>query len=239
MIRRVVLRRFKRFERRRASSCPATSCWPARTTAARPRCSRPSPRGAWRSTRWKQLNDFQRHGGDYAGADRAPGVLGGAAAHVRSALARAGLPGQLEIEIQSARRLDGGDGASSPTAPSRSTCGRSPHGAPEVVRSAELATAVSSRRCPGWAPDEPVYQRPKIDQLLGQAKPGDVLRNLLVEAASPRRPGRACRSRSAGCSASSCRRRMPRARTSWPSTASARRGPRSTSRARGAASSRC
>jgi hypothetical protein len=30
--------------------------------------------------------------------------------------------------------------------------------------------------------EEPVYQRPKIDQLLGQAKPGEVLRNLLVEA---------------------------------------------------------
>ena len=30
--------------------------------------------------------------------------------------------------------------------------------------------------------DEPVYQKPKINQLLGQGKSGDVLRNLLVEA---------------------------------------------------------
>jgi predicted ATPase len=29
---------------------------------------------------------------------------------------------------------------------------------------------------------EPVFQRPKVDQLLGQGKPGDVIRNLLVEA---------------------------------------------------------
>src|SRR5262249_51046855 len=34
----------------------------------------------------------------------------------------------------------------------------------------------------GLGTDEPVYQRPKVDQLLGQGKPGDVIRNLLVEA---------------------------------------------------------
>lgn len=34
----------------------------------------------------------------------------------------------------------------------------------------------------GLSTDEPVYQRPKLDQLLGLAKPGEMLRNLLVEA---------------------------------------------------------
>ncbi len=33
----------------------------------------------------------------------------------------------------------------------------------------------------GLSTEEPVYQQPKIKQLLGQGKPGDVLRNLLVE----------------------------------------------------------
>ena len=33
----------------------------------------------------------------------------------------------------------------------------------------------------GLSTEEPVYQQPKIEQLLGQGKPGDVLRNLLVE----------------------------------------------------------
>ena len=32
----------------------------------------------------------------------------------------------------------------------------------------------------GLSVDEPVYQRPKIEQLLGQGKPGEVIRNLLV-----------------------------------------------------------
>jgi hypothetical protein len=36
----------------------------------------------------------------------------------------------------------------------------------------------------GLSVDEPVYQRPKVDHLLGQAKPGEVLRNLLVEASA-------------------------------------------------------
>jgi hypothetical protein len=34
----------------------------------------------------------------------------------------------------------------------------------------------------GLSTDEPVYQAPKIEQLLGLGKPGDVLRNLLVQA---------------------------------------------------------
>ncbi|MCY4611006.1 MAG: AAA family ATPase [Gammaproteobacteria bacterium] len=36
----------------------------------------------------------------------------------------------------------------------------------------------------GLGVDEPVYQRPKINQLLGQGKSGDVLRNLLAEISS-------------------------------------------------------
>lgn len=39
----------------------------------------------------------------------------------------------------------------------------------------------------GLSVDEPVYQRPKVDHLLGQAKPGEILRNLLVEAAATQR----------------------------------------------------
>lgn len=34
----------------------------------------------------------------------------------------------------------------------------------------------------GLSTDEPVFTKPKIEQLLGQGKPGDVLRNLLVQA---------------------------------------------------------
>ncbi len=114
-----------------------------------------------------------------------------------------------------------------------------PTAAPEVVRNAKLTTAFVPAMS-GLGTEEPLYQRPKVDQLLGQAKPGDVLRNLLVEAASSetgldRAPGvhpAALRLR-AGAP-----RRHGR-RTSWPSTASTRAGQLSTSPAREAGSSRC
>ncbi len=57
-----------------------------------------------------------------------------------------------------------------------------PTAAPDVVRNAKLTTAFVPAMS-GLGTEEPLYQRPKVDQLLGQAKPGDVLRNLLVEAA--------------------------------------------------------
>jgi hypothetical protein len=52
---------------------------------------------------------------------------------------------------------------------------------PEIVRRAGLTTVLVPPMT-GLGIDEPVYQRPKLDQLLGQGKPGDMLRNLLVEA---------------------------------------------------------
>ena len=52
----------------------------------------------------------------------------------------------------------------------------------EILRSVSLPT-VFIPPMTGLGTEEPVYTRPKVDQLLGQAKPGDVIRNLLVEAA--------------------------------------------------------
>jgi hypothetical protein len=57
----------------------------------------------------------------------------------------------------------------------------SDHAAPDDVKSIELTT-VFVPPMTGLAIDEPVYARPKLDQLLGQARPGEMLRNLLVEA---------------------------------------------------------
>lgn len=56
-----------------------------------------------------------------------------------------------------------------------------PSAPPDVVRGAELTT-VFVPAMTGLSTEEPLYQRPKVEQFLGQAKPGDVLRNLLVEA---------------------------------------------------------
>jgi hypothetical protein len=51
----------------------------------------------------------------------------------------------------------------------------------DVLRQFKLAT-VFIPPMTGLGVNEPVYQRPKVDQLLGLGKPGDVIRNLLAEA---------------------------------------------------------
>lgn len=52
---------------------------------------------------------------------------------------------------------------------------------PDVVRDLDLRVAFIPPMT-GIGIDEPVFQPPKIEQLLGLGRPGDVLRNLLVEA---------------------------------------------------------
>ena len=52
-----------------------------------------------------------------------------------------------------------------------------PHTAKQVALNTAFVPPMT-----GLSIGEPVYQRPKVDQLLGQGKPGDVIRNLLVEA---------------------------------------------------------
>ena len=52
---------------------------------------------------------------------------------------------------------------------------------PDVVRNLDLRVAFIPPMT-GLGIDEPVFQPPKIEQLLGLGRPGDVLRNLLVEA---------------------------------------------------------
>ena len=56
-----------------------------------------------------------------------------------------------------------------------------PQADPQTVRQAQLST-VFVPPMTGLSTAEPVYQRSKVDQLLGQGKPGDIIRNLLVEA---------------------------------------------------------
>ncbi len=53
------------------------------------------------------------------------------------------------------------------------------HHEPEAVRMFNLPTTFIPSMS-GLETEEPVYQRPKLDERLGHGKPGDVLRNLLV-----------------------------------------------------------
>ena len=133
--------------------------------------------------RWKQLNDFQRHGGAYTRAPIARQAFSAVPLRAFDLLWRErdyNPARPVEIEIQSAA---GWTVAMELIADSTEQIyvRPRPSAPPDVVRGAALTT-VFVPAMSGLGTEEPLYQRPKVDQLLGQAKPGDVLRNLLVQA---------------------------------------------------------
>ncbi len=178
MIRRIVLRRFKRFE-------AVEFTFPGHVVLAGPNDSGKTTVlqaiATWSLAfaRWKQLNDFQRHGGAYTRAPLARQAFSAVPLRAFDLLwhGRRYQEG-VEIEIQT----DAWTLTMELLADSTEQIHVRPKPvAPEIVRAASLNT-VFVPAMSGLGTEEPVYQRPKIDQLLGQAKPGDVLRNLLVEA---------------------------------------------------------
>jgi hypothetical protein len=180
MIERVVIRRFKRFE-------DVTFDLPGHVVLAGPNnCGKTTVLqaiAAWdlAITRWKQLNDYHRHGGSYT---RAPIARQAFAAVPLRAFDLLWIDrnywGSIEIEIHHAK---GWMIAMELIADSTEQVyvRPKPSAEPQKVKHAELKT-VFVPPMTGLSTAEPVYQRPKVDQLLGQSRPGEVLRNLLVEA---------------------------------------------------------
>ena len=130
-------------------------------------------------TRWKALNDFQRHGGHYTRAPIARQAFSVVPLRSFDLLWR---NRSYRSEVQITIATDEW------TVPMRFEADsteqiyvRPTPVEPDEVRRAGLTTVLVPPMT-GLGIDEPVYQRPKLDQLLGQGKPGDMLRNLLVEA---------------------------------------------------------
>ena len=180
MIQRVTIRRFKRFKE-------VTFVVPGHIVLAGPNNTGKTTMlqavVAWSLAlnRWKQLNDFQRHGGAYTKAPIARQAFSAVPLRAFDLLwTERQYSGSIEIEIQSAR------GWTVPVeliADSTEQLYVRPKATaePATVRRADLMT-VYVPPMTGLSTDEPVYQRPKQDQLLGQGKPGDIIRNLLVDA---------------------------------------------------------
>jgi predicted ATPase len=178
VIRRLAIRRFKRFDN-------VEFALPGHVVLAGPNNSGKTTVlqaiAAWSLAldRWKQLNDFQRHGGAYTRAPIARQAFSAVPLRTFDLLwSDRRYTGALEVEVQT-------DGWTVPMefiADSTEQIYVRPSPVPpDTVRAASLQT-VFVPAMTGLSIDEPVYTRPKIDQLLGQAKPGDILRNLLVEA---------------------------------------------------------
>ena len=178
IIRRVLIEGFKRFAR-------AEFVLPGHIVVAGPNNAGKTTLlqaiAAWSLAldRWKELNDFQRHGGAYT---RAPIARQGfSAVPLRSfdlLWRNRGYHGEISITVTT-------DAWSVPIKfeadSTEQIYVRPAPVEPDLLRLISLTTALVPSMT-GLAIDEPVYTRPKLDQLLGQGKPGDMLRNLLVEA---------------------------------------------------------
>lgn len=178
MIRRVIIDGFKRFDR-------VEFALPGHIVVAGPNNTGKTTLlqaiAAWNLslTRWKELNDFQRHGGSYTRAPIARQAFSPVPLRAFDLLwLDRRYRGAISIEV----RTD--DWALKMTLEADSTeqiYVRPEPVDPETVRRVALTTAFVPPMT-GLSIEEPVYTNPKLEQLLGQGKPGEVLRNLLVNA---------------------------------------------------------
>jgi predicted ATPase len=179
VIRKVVVRRFKRF-------AEVEFTFPGHVVFAGPNNTGKTTVlqaiAAWGLAldRFKRQNDFQRHGGAYTKVPVARQAFSAVPLRSFDLLWRErDYSGSLEIEVQGERwalamELIADSTEQVYVRPKRDVL-------PDVVRAVDLPT-VFVPPMSGLATEEPVYQRPKLDHLLGQSRPGEILRNLLAEA---------------------------------------------------------
>lgn len=178
MIRRVVIEGFKRFER-------VEFALPGHFVLAGPNNTGKTTVlqaiAAWSVAlnRWKELNDYQRHGGAYTRAPIARQAFSAVPLRSFDLLWRdRQYSRQIRITIKTdswSLRMD-----FEPSSSEQIYVRPEPVD-PSDVRHAQI-TPVLVPPMTGLSTEEPVYTRPKLDHLLGQAKPGEMLRNLLLEA---------------------------------------------------------
>ena len=180
MIRRVILRRFKRFAEQifelEGHVVLAGPNNMGKTTVLQ-------AIAAWNLAlnRWKQLNNYHRRGGSYELAPIARQAF--MAVPVRNfewLWNQRQYQRNIEIEVQS---VAGWNVTMEfrPDSTEQIYVHPQARAKPEEVRQADLR-AVYVPPMSGLSIEEPVYQRPKLEQLLGQARPGEIIRNLLLEA---------------------------------------------------------
>lgn len=181
MITRVKLRRFKRFE-------DTTFHLPGNVVLAGPNNTGKTTLlqaiAAWSLalSRWKELNNYHRRGGGYERAPLARHAFAAVPLRAFDLLWRQREYNRAEpIEIEVTTTEWSVCIEFIPDSTEQIYVRPQAVHDPAIVREISLPT-VFVPPMTGLGTDEPVYQRPKVDQLLGLAKPGDVLRNLLVEA---------------------------------------------------------
>jgi predicted ATPase len=178
MIRRVVIEGFKRFDR-------IEFALPGHIVLAGPNNTGKTTIlqaiAAWSVAlqRWKELNDFQRHGGAYTRAPIARQAFSAVSLRSFDLLWRdRKYQGQLHITLVTddwSLRMN-----LSPSSTEQI------YVRPDSIEPCDLKpislTPVLIPPMTGLSTEEPVYTPAKLDQLLGQGRPGEMLRNLLLQA---------------------------------------------------------
>ncbi len=179
MIRRVKIKRFKRFEEE-IFELPGNIVLAGPNNMGKSTVLQAIAAWGLALDRWKRINDFQRHGGSYPKAPITRQTF--AAVPLRSfdlLWKDRQYRGTIEISLV----MDGCTVTMEFSADSTEQIFVRPNESidPAVLRQLSINT-VYVPAMSGLSTDEPVLQPAKIDQLLGQSRPGEVLRNLLLAA---------------------------------------------------------
>ena len=129
---------------------------------------------------WRKLNDFQRHGGAYTKAPIARQAFSAVPLQNFELLwsnCHKNLPIKIEVEGEDWKAPIEIISDSTEQIYARPLVGASRNFLQKPPLDIVFIPAMT-----GLSHAEPVYQKEKIDQLLGMGKPGEVLRNLLLEA---------------------------------------------------------
>ncbi|MGH9425832.1 MAG: ATP-dependent nuclease [Terriglobia bacterium] len=185
MIRRVVLRRFKRFHEE-AFEMPGHIVLAGPNNTGKTTVLQALAAWGLAISRWKELNDFRTHNSVYAKAPIARQAFSAVPLRVfdllwnRRSYTRNTNPIEIEVQTGLGKRVAV---ELIPDSTEQIYVRPKPDADIELIKSSpEMGGMVYVPPMTGLSTQEPVYTRPKLNQLLGQGKPGDVIRNLLVEA---------------------------------------------------------
>lgn len=180
MIQKVVLRRFKRFADETFDFGGSHIVLAGPNNSGKTTVLQAIAAWAFAMERWRRLNDFQRHGGSYTRCPITRQTFSAVPLRTFELLWKdRQFTHPIEVEIQASA----GWRVTMEFIPdsTEQVYVRPKPVDPDVVRKASLS-AVFVPPMSGLGTEEPVYQPPKIEQLLGQSRPGEVIRNLLLTA---------------------------------------------------------
>lgn len=181
MIRKVTLRRFKRFAEETFDFGGSHIVLAGPNNCGKTTVLQAIAAWSFAMDRWKRLNDYQRHGGSFTKCPITRQTFSAVPLRTFELLWTDRSPSRpIEIEVQLTELARPLTMEFIPDTTEQVLVRPKPT-EPEDVRGMDIQ-AVFVPPMSGLSTDEPVYQAPKIEQLLGQSRPGEVIRNLLLTA---------------------------------------------------------